>query len=252
MAIEYWHRALQNGLKDAALCYRYAVLADEMGLPSSDVDHALERVISIEPDFDDARYKLALSKSNAGEFETALQLLRAMKPPSPQRAYGYWTAVGYALSELDKRDEAANAAKKALGFAASAEERTKALQLAYVAKTDLTVQFSRDGNGQLQLMTTRIPHGTTEFNPFIEASDQIRTALVKLREVECREGKLTGFLVDSGAGTMTLLVPDPTHVLVRNGPSEFYCGPQDARRVKVEYAQTPKLNTGLLRGMDFQ
>jgi tetratricopeptide (TPR) repeat protein len=251
-AIEYWRRALQTGMKDAALCYRYAVLADEMGLPSSDVDHALEEAISSQPDFDDARYKLALSKSNVGEFETALQLLQAMKPPSPQRAYGYWTAVAYALSELDKRDEAEDAAKKALKVAASAEERAKALQLAYVAKTDLTVQFSRDANGKSELTTTRIPHGTTEFNPFVETGDQIRTAVVKLREVQCREGKLTGFLVDSGAGALTLLVPDPTHVLLRNGPSEFYCGPQDAKGVKVEYAQTPKLNIGLLRGMEFQ
>ena len=248
-AIGYWRRALQAGLRNAALCYRYAVLADEMGLPSNEVDQALEEVISIEPDFDDARYKLALSKSNASEFQAALQLLQAMRTPSPPRAYGYWTAVAYALSELDKRDEAENAARKALGFATSAEERDKALQLAYVAKTDLTVQFSRDGNGQLQLTTTRIPHGTTEFNPFIEAGDQIRTAVVKLREVQCREGKLTGLVVDSDAGTLVLLISDPTHVLVRNGPSEFYCGAQDAGGVEVEYAQTPKLNIGLLRGI---
>jgi tetratricopeptide (TPR) repeat protein len=251
-AIEYWRKALDAGLKNAALCYRYAVLADEMGLPSGEIARALEEAISTKPDFDDARYKLALLKSNAGEYDAAVKLLRAMQTPSTPRAYGYWTALAYALSELDKRDEAEDAAKKAMRFAKSAEERSKAAELAYVAKTDLTVQFARDGSGNLQLVTTRVPHGTTEFNPFIEPGDQIRTAAAKLREVQCSGGKLSGFLVQSEAGALTLLVPDPMHVLMRNGPSEFYCGPQDARAVKVEYATTSKTGTGLLRGMEFQ
>jgi tetratricopeptide (TPR) repeat protein len=251
-AVEYWRKAFDAGLKNAPLCYRYAVLADEMGLPSSEIDRALEEAISVQPNFDEARYKLALLKSNAGEYDAAVKLLRSMGAPSAQRAYSYWAALAYALSELDNRDEAEDAAKKAMGLARSSDERARAAELAYVARTDLTVQFARDRDGKLQLVTTRVPHGTTEFNPFIEAGDQIRTAAAKLREVQCSGGKLTGFLVDSGAGTLTLLVPDPMHVLMRNGPSEFYCGPQDARRVKVEYATTPKADIGLLRGMEFQ
>jgi tetratricopeptide (TPR) repeat protein len=251
-AVEYWRQALHLGLKNASLCYRYAVLAEELGLSADEIDRALEEAISVQPNFDDARYKLALLKSNAGEYDAAVKLLQSMPTPSSQRAYSYWTALAYALSELDRRDEAEDAAKKAMSFARSSDERAQAAELAYVAKTDLTVQFARDRDGKLQLVTTRVPHGTTEFNPFVEAGDQIRTAAAKLREVQCSGGKLTGFLVDSAAGTLTLLVPDPMHVLMRNGPSEFYCGPQDARGVRVEYATTPKADIGLLRGMEFQ
>ncbi len=251
-AIERWRKAFDAGLKNGPLCYRYAVLAEEMGLPSPEIERALEEAISTKPDFDDARYKLALLKSNAGEYDAAVKLLRAMQAPSKPRAYGYWIALANALSELDKRDEAEDAAKKAMRFASSSEERSQAAELAYVAKTDLTVQFARDGAGKLQLVTTRVPHGTTDFNPFVEAGDQIRTAAAKLQEVQCNGGKLSGFLVESEGGPLTLLVPDPTHVLMRNGPAEFYCGPQDARRVRVEYATTSKAGTGLLRGMEFK
>ncbi len=251
-AIEYWRKAIHNGLKNAGLCYRYGELADEMGLPSEGIEHALEEAISLNPHFDDARYKLALLQNNAGEYDSAVTQLQSMGAPARQRAYGYWTALAYALSELGKRDEAEDAAKKAMTFATSSEERAQAAGLAYVAKTDLAVQFARDRDGKPQLVTTRVPHGTTEFNPFVEAGDQIRTVAAQLREVQCSGGRLSGFLVASETGTLTLLVPDPLHVLVRNGPSEFNCGPQVAREVKVEYATTPKPGTGLLRGMEFR
>jgi len=251
-AIDYWRKALDNGVSDPALCYRYAVLADEMDVPAAEIERALQQAIKLKPDFDDARFKLALLKSNASDFAGAVSDFRAMAKPAPQQAYGYWMALAYALSESGRREEAKDSAKQALSLAASPEQRARAMQIAYVADTDLTVRFARDANGNLQLVTTRVPHGSADFNPFVEAGDHIQVATGNLQEVLCSGGKLNGFVVASEGKTLTLSVPDPTHVLMRSGSHNFYCGPLTATTVTVEYAVAEKSSAGILRGIEFR
>lgn len=251
-AVEDWRKAVDGGLNDAALCYRFAVLADDLQLPSSEIERALERAIAIQRNFDDARFKLALLKSNAGDYSGAVEQLQAMKAVPANRAFGYWIALANALSETGKRGEAEDAAKQAGRVAKSPAERTQASELAYVAKTDLAVQFTRGADGTMQLTTTRVLHGTTEFNPFIEPGDRIQVVTGTLRNVQCNGGRLTGFLIESNGGVLALSVPDPTHVLMRNSPPEFTCGPQAPKSVKVEYAEAARNDAGLLRGMEFK
>ena len=251
-AVQYWHSALDHGLADAMLCYRYAAVADEMELPSNEIESALERAIRIQPDFQDALYKLALFKSNAGEYSAAVDDLKSMTKPKADRAFAYWNALAYALAEVGRREESESAADQAMKVAGSPQERARAGELAYVAKTDLAVRFARDANGKMQLITTRVPHGTTDFNPFVEPGDRLQVITGTLREVQCSGGRLTGFLVESERGLLTLAVPDPLHVLVRKGPSEFNCGPQMARSVKAEYAAAAEAGAGVLRGLEFR
>ncbi len=166
-ALRDWHTAIEKGVSDAALCYRYAQLAGEQGVAEDRIRPALERAIALEPDFDDARYALALIESNAGDFAAALEQLHAMHEPGPQRAFAYWSAIAYAATELNRRAEAERAASRALEHAATPAERHRALEAAYIAETDLTVRFARDANGEARLETARVPHGTSDFNPFI-------------------------------------------------------------------------------------
>jgi tetratricopeptide (TPR) repeat protein len=250
-AAEWWHKAMDHGEQDPNLYYRYAVLADGSGLPEAEIKRALERAVALKPDFSDARYRLALLESNAGEFEQAAAQLKQMPNPAPGRAFGYWSTLAYALSELGQREEAQNAAREAMKYAASDADRAHASQLAYIARTDLHVQFARDPNGNLQLVTTRAPHETSDWNPFIEQGDRILHAEGSLRGVQCEGGRLTGFLVETPKESLTLSVPDPTHVLMRNSPSEFNCGPQKGRHVRIDYAVGAGRG-GVLRGMEFQ
>ena len=250
-AAEWWRKAMDHGERDPTLCYRYAVLADGSGLPTAEIKRALERAIALKPDFTDARYRLALLENNAGEFEQAAAQLKQMTNPAPGRAFGYWSTLAYALSELGQREEAENAARQAMKYAATDADRAHAAQLAYIARTDLHVQYARDANGNLQLVTTRAPHGTADWNPFIEQGDRILHAEGLLRGVQCESGKLTGFIVETPKESLTLSVPDPTHVLMRNSPPEFNCGPQKARHVKADYAAGAG-GVGVLRGMEFQ
>ena len=252
-ALKHWKLALNGSISDAELCFRYAELADDAGQDAPEVRAALEKAVALAPSFDDARYKLALILANAGEYAQAIEQLRAMRVPSGARRYVYWYTMAYALTELNKRDEAKKAAAEAEMAAQTDAERSQARRMAYIATTDLKVQFATDSAGHLQMVTTRVRHGATDWNPFVEPSDRMQRATGNLFEVLCTSGKLTGFRLRTADGPVTLDVPDPLHVLVRNGPNEFFCGRMAEKVVEADYAlQGAGLTRNVLRGMSFQ
>jgi tetratricopeptide (TPR) repeat protein len=253
-AREQWKQAMQLGIRDAMLCYQYAILADDAGVPADEISQILQRAIELKPEFDNARYKLGLLENNRGQYAEALEQFRAMRSVFAGRAYAYWAAVATALTETDQRQEAKEAAAKAMAYATNADERASASQLAYVAGTDLTVRFSRDPKGNLQMVTARKPHGSDDWNPFVEPSDRIINLLGRIRRVECVAGKITAFRVESASGAVQVALPDPSHVLIRGGTPEFVCDAEDGREVAIQYAAfaDQSSTTGILRGMEFR
>jgi hypothetical protein len=242
-----WKRAIDQGVTDATLCYQYAILADGAGLSADDIRPALERAVALQPDFDDARYQLALIEKNAGHYEAALQQFHAMRKVADTRAYAYWVALADTFNELGRRGEAESAAQHAAEHATTSSERARAAQETYIAQTDPGVQFTRDAAGHLQLVTTRMPHETTDWNPFIEPGDQIRRVRGTLREIDC--GNVTTIRVEAAGKLVAFAIPDLQHVQMRHAPSEFVCGPQNpAATVIIDYTATGDI----VRGMDFQ
>jgi tetratricopeptide (TPR) repeat protein len=252
-ATRYFQRAVELGIADAAVCYQFALLADSAGLSQTVIRSALQRALDLDPAFDDAHYRLALLDANAERHESAVAHLKAMKIVRRDRAHAYWTTMADALIGLDRRDEAIEASRYAASHATTEDERSHAKQLAYVAQTDLAVRFTRDASGKLQLSTTRVPHDSVDRNPFVEAADQIRKVQARLVNVECGAGILT-VSVETSEGQLRLAIPDPSHVQLRNGPSEFTCGPQPANPISVVYAvsrQSESNIDGVVRGIDF-
>jgi tetratricopeptide (TPR) repeat protein len=249
-----WKRAIEQGVTDAGICYRYAVLADMAGLSANEIRPALERAVALRADFDDARYKLALLERNAGRYEAALEQFHAMRNVADGRAFSYWTALADTLVELGKREEAVAAVGTAAQHADTPEERARAAQLAYFAQTDMAVQLSRDADGRAQMVTTRVPHQTREdWNPFVESGDDLHSVRGSLLDVDC-SGDVTRIRVETGDRVLTLAIPDPSRVRMRNAPEELVCGPQEQSTVLVEYA-APKNGAdsdGLVRGIEFQ
>ena len=254
MAREQWERAIQLGIQDPMLCYRYAILAEDAELPVADISQALRRAIGLKADFDDARYKLGLLEGNSGHYEAAIEQFRAMRSVSAERAYGYWAALAAALTETDQRREAKEAAAEAMRYATNALQRDSAARLAYAAATDLTVRFSRDVNGNLQMVTARKPHGMNDWNPFIEPDDRIISVEGQIQMVECRAGRISGFKIATGSGLLEIALPDPSHVLIRGGTPEFVCDASDERKVAIHYAAFEKhaAADGVLREMEFR
>ena len=119
-----WRRSRVNeGATDAGVFYRYALFADQAQLPAVEIRSALERAVALRPDFDDARYRLALLEKNTGHFDAAVVQLRAMHTVAPARAFSYWIAMADALNELERRDESATAARIAAQHASPSRKR---------------------------------------------------------------------------------------------------------------------------------
>ena len=253
-ARKLWKLALDQGLSDAALAFRYATLASAAGVPADEIRPVLERAVALRPAFDDARYSLALLEKNAGHCEAAVAHLRAMNSVEPARAFSYWSAMADALNELGRREEALDAAHKALEHASSPEERRRAAQLAYFARTDLAVQFGHDADGRPQAVATRVPHDTPDWNPFIEPGDTIRKVEGTLREIDC-SGETTRIRVDTPSGPLALAIPDPGRLIMRHAPAEFTCGPQPASPVTVVFAEAEPRKPGadgIVRSIEFR
>jgi tetratricopeptide (TPR) repeat protein len=245
-ASQEWKRALEQGIQDPMLCYRYAVVAQDAGLSHSDIRAALERAVKLQSDFDDARYALALLELNTGRNEAAVAQFRAMNRIASARAYSYWSGLAYTLNELDRRAEAKAAALEARKHASTAAERAHASELAYMAETDLAVRVTRDANGSAQLVTARAPHNQTGWNPFIEPGDRMRRVDGILREIQC-DGSALRIGVLFPDGPLTLVIQDRTRVQMRNAPPEFTCGRQAPQRVTVDYAVPD-----VVRGIEFR
>jgi tetratricopeptide (TPR) repeat protein len=251
-ARRWWKRSLELGLADGDICYRYAALLDGAGVSGTELRDALKRTLELRPDFDEARWQLALLEENEGHEAVSLDLLRAMKTVPPERAHAYWCAVADAQLGLGRNEEAAQAAVKALAFATTLAERQRALRIQYMAQTHLAVQLRTDSAGHQEMVTTRVPNDAADWNPFVEPDDQMRRASGVLEQVDCAPGGIQ-VTVRVAAGRLRLEIPDPGHVRILHGPTEFTCGAQSPAKVIVDYAALKSGHTdGVVRGMDFQ
>ncbi|MBV9612201.1 MAG: hypothetical protein JO091_07000, partial [Acidobacteriaceae bacterium] len=253
-AILEWKRAFELRVTDPVFCYQYATLLETAHAPSDQIAAALRRAIDLKPGYDDARFRLGLLEHSRQNYAAALEQLRAMRSVSHVRAYTYWLTIASALLATEQRTAAKAAAEKAIAFAATPDQREAAALLEVDTETDMTVQFARDRQGNLQMVTSRKPHGATGWNPFIELGDQIQTVAGRIRRVECTAGAVTGFEIGNPRGTVRVSLPDPSHVLIEGGKPEFYCGTEDGREVTIQYAAKAEQDKskGILRGMRFE
>ena len=150
-----------------------------------------------------------------------------------------------ALLDLDRRAEARQAIAEARAHAASEEEREHAAQLSWLADTELAVEIEGE-----KFHTVRVPVGAAPRNPFIEPGDRVQRTEATMRQVDCPENGIQ-LVLDTAQGALTLAIPDPSRVQIRNAGSvafEFVCGPQEARKVLVEYAPAGSI----VRGLEFR
>jgi hypothetical protein len=173
-AILEWKHAFDLGVTDPVLCYQYATLLENAHAPDDQIAAALRRAIELKPAYDDARFRLGLLESSRQNYSAALEQLRAMRSVPRARAYPYWLTIASALLETDQRSAAKAAAEKAIAFAATPDQRDAAALLELDTETDITVQFARDRQGNLQMVTTRKPHGATRWNAMVARNETPR------------------------------------------------------------------------------
>ncbi|HJZ99736.1 MAG TPA: hypothetical protein VKE70_24675 [Candidatus Solibacter sp.] len=236
-ALAEWKTAIDLGTDDAGVTFRYAALTEDRA--------ALERTLALDPGRDEARYKLAVKERSEGHLEAAVAQLRKMRPPEGDRAYPYWMSLGDALLDLGKRADAQAAFAHGLESARSEADRKHATDMDWMARTELAVEF--DGK---TARTVRVPLADAPMrNPFIERNDRAKSVEATLEHVECGDDGLKVKLTAAGA-PLTLTVPDPARVQIRNAGGiefELTCGPQQSRKVLVEYTAA-----GVLRGLELR
>ena len=252
-ALERFGRAMSLGIRNAHLCYEFAVMAQDAGLPQGDVTAALERAVSLDAGFDEARYQLGLTYMNAGRFQAALKHMQALRFVPYRRAFAYYTALSYIQNELGMRDEAARSAADGRRVARTQEEADRAAELGWMAESEIVVQMTSDKAGQLRRISNK---GTAleDWNPFIEPGDRVERREGAIQEVICSEADLRIVVMSEGRA-FTVSVAHPERVQLRPAgiaTLEFTCGKQDGRRVLVEYAAGKGRETaGVLRGIRF-
>src|SRR5262249_43168916 len=129
-------------------------------------------------------------------------------------------------------------------------ERARARDLAWLADSELSVEIATGADGRREFRTVRIPVNSAPRNPFIEAGEEAASVEAKLVRVECPDERIQ-VVVSTSRGPLTLTIPDPARVQIRNAGGErfeFVCGPQSARPVLVEYT----IATKVLRGLELR
>src|SRR5579872_700273 len=219
-ARRHFDRAIQLGSRDASLYFEYAMLEHESGRPDAEL---LRKTIEIDPGFADAQFLIGVRETDAGEYRSALEHLRAAVSLHPDRAT-YWHALGYAQAKAGAYQDSQVSARRTI---ASAE-------------TDAEEQMGR----ALLRLSDEIP-----------APRESRPAVNIPRSWENRKGdaRVEGTLVefdcdgtpprlrirDATGAIVTLQAQHPGQIELVNAPEatlQLTCGPQN-RRVVVDYEQ---------------
>ena len=128
-ARSYFARAVEHGSHHPDMIYRYAVMQKQAGAPEEEVISLFERVLELSPDFDDARFQLALLQFNRQKFSTAAQLLSKLKIIKVEWTCTYYSIMAYCSLESGDMEEAKAFSEKARLSAQTASEQLQADRL---------------------------------------------------------------------------------------------------------------------------
>ena len=244
-ARNHFARALHAGSKDPQMCYHYAILAHNGG-NLDDAQTALEKAVSLKPDYVEARLHLGVLLVSKRSYQQALEQLKVIKSVTPEQAPSYFSAMAYSYlqtGDLEQGRASAENAKKWAKTPAEIQQADSMLRYLDARKT-----ASAAGNFA--------PQQPGSANPFITSGDQMKRVEGIAQKLDCSgDSLLLHVLVDKT--TMVFEIPDPDRVVIkhsREGKSDFACGQQKPYRVAVEYAAKVDKETGsvgIVRALEF-
>jgi len=121
-ARSHFDRAIAMGSRDAATYFQLAMLDRDTGAKA---DELLKRAIDLNPDFGEPHFLLGVQATDDGDYESAVNQLRAAAAALPRRSY-VWHALAYAQSRLGQTGEARASASRALRTAGTVAEEQMA------------------------------------------------------------------------------------------------------------------------------
>jgi Flp pilus assembly protein TadD len=106
---------------DAGLWFEFAMLERESGAGRERVDELLRKVTTLDPDFAEARFLLGVHATDDERLSEAVAHLRAAVRVLPRQS-SFWHALAFALEKAGQRQEAVEAAARAVRTAGTPEE----------------------------------------------------------------------------------------------------------------------------------
>ena len=208
-AMMHYARAAKLGSDEARLYLEYGRL---LRLHDKDAEavEILRRAVELNPEYTEARVELGLACVVSEQFEEALEQFWLVKQVAPQQAFGYYHAMAYAYYRTGQKAEARAAAAASRKFAKTREQVDRLDQLA----------------AALDYAELRGAAPEPERLPSVDGT---------LTQVDC-SGEKIRIRVTSGERSIWFNV-DPNAVAVKTeGSTDFTCGPQQPRRIRVEYS----------------
>ena len=105
-ALQYFQKAFAAGEKDPRMCFQLAVLEQEAQAPAAKVIPILERAVQGRPDFTDALVNLGLMRTEARDYEGAIEALMKVEVIIPSAAPPVFIALAYANLQTGHLKEA--------------------------------------------------------------------------------------------------------------------------------------------------
>jgi len=195
---------------------------------------ALRVATQIDPNDREARLELGYAYLTDGKHAEALAQLQMVKRVTAEQAYAYFHAMTYAYYRLDKEAEAHAAADTCRKYAKTPDE---------IERLDQLVD-ALDGIPHVPGISAAAPaEGADPPAPRLRRREALAVAEGTLKQIDCMDGKIR-MRIGVGAEAMSFAILNPASVTVKDGaPMDFTCGPQSARRIRIEDRIRPILET---------
>jgi len=240
-AQQHFEAAIRLGSRDASTYFEYAMLLREQGAPPSQVRHWLEQAVQRNPHHAEAHFLLGLLASAEGQQEQSLEHLRRAAEILPRQA-NFWHALALTYHKAGLRELALRAARRAWEASQTEQERQMAQAALDLVRQEPAPALPSPGPAVRVPESWEMPQGEMRAEGWLERLD-------------CRKEQ-AWLYVRTLAGTKLVLgVRDPSRVRVAGMATpklELACGPQQPRRVVVEYTATNEDGVdGLLTALEF-
>jgi len=225
-ALTHYARAAELGSTNARMYLDYSRLLRGED-KRAEALAALKRATEIDPNDRDARLELGYAYLAGDKYAEALAQLQMVKSVTPEQAFRYFHAMTYAYYRLDRKAEAKAEAAKCRKFAKTTGEIARLDQLVealdYVPRAPAPRQDRPAGDA-------------AEAPPRkLRLREALAVAEGTLQQIDCMDGKIR-MRIGVGAERMSFAILDLASVAMKDGaPMDFTCGPQNPRRIRIEY-----------------
>ena len=140
-ALEHFKKAAEQGSNDPDMLFHYSQLLYDSGAPPTRIIEALQRVLALKPDHDEARFNLGMIAMNARQWSVAYDALSHIKTVELERAFTFFSALAHCLLNLHDIKQAEDTATRAKQYAVTPDQQLQVSKLSeYLNQLELETE----------------------------------------------------------------------------------------------------------------